>query len=141
MYQPGRACSACPGTSSCTSAYPGLCSSTSLNIFSNSVNSNQQPSKAFTTSDSASRKISDSSISKRIRNDESQSSSLIIRPNSSLVIRREPRVVETSFASRQGSLATNNRVRPRTRYYNNNNAIRRTRPCRNILCSFLRLFE
>jgi len=122
MYQPGRACSACPG--SCSTSYPGLCSPTSF--LTNEISQ----TKVTLNNDVFNFDIP--------VNNNIISNSVIVRPNTSLAIRREPRKDTSRFASRSGVPA---RVRPQRRPQSLPRRSRRPVSCRNILCTIARLFQ
>ena len=130
MYQPGRACSACPGSSTCSSSYPGLCS----------------PSSSVSP-------VFSSQISSRSISSTNTTSNIIPRGNvirSKVSTRREPRLSDTRFSPRSGVVVGNNRQllgnnrQLQTRPYRNIRPRNNRRPassCRNILCTLARLFQ
>jgi len=136
MYQPGRACSACPRSTSCSSSYPGLCSSNPFQTRPRIVNNSPITRNTYVAENNI---IPVSSNIPR--------SNPISRPvTNNLSTRREPRLSDSRFSPRQGQVSQRRGSRPRqaSPAQNKRNTNRRRptySPCRNIWCNLARLFE
>ena len=159
MYQPGRACSACPGSSTCSSSYPGLCASNPFQTRpsvvtrpSNSpiLRSNTIPNNNISPVDNAltisTRRQSYNPRSNTIPNFISTGNAAISRPTSTISTRRQPRLTDNRFSARLGEVShrsqTRNRQTSQDRNTRNRNQRRQTfSPCRNIWCNIARFFQ
>jgi len=145
MYQPGRACSSCPRSSTCSSSYPGLCSTNSFTTSSvpRSISSRviNQPTRVI--NQQSSRFISSNNATSNAVRNNIQSNIINTRPASSVSTRREPRIADNRFSPRQGVITQGQVARPRpVRPSRNIRNRRQRRPaCKNILCTLARLFE
>jgi hypothetical protein len=141
MYQPGRSCSSCPETSTCSTKYDGICSSivynsgtiTSSSISNGFINGNNTRTNTI---------ISNNRIKTTNRIRSMKNSNIVsynprekkrIIPNIST--RREPRLAEARTVPRLEADSQRRVIRQRP--------YRKTKysPCRNVWCPLARLFQ